>query len=86
MLASILFLILTHETTKHFTFQLCVSNASDKEFRLSIALGNKLKMASLTSFKSKLHSFYTRLKGYAEGDKPIVPICSLESAFLSILQ
>ena len=34
-------------------FHVCVSNASDTEFRLSIALGNEMDMASLSLLISK---------------------------------
>ena len=34
-------------------FHVCISNASDTEFRLSIALGNEIDLANLTLLISK---------------------------------
>ena len=50
-------------------------SASDTEFCLSIALGNKLDMNSLTFFTSKYIYFMLKrlcLKGYAERAQPTV--------------
>ena len=55
-LASILFPTVACETGKHSTFRytyVCVSNASDTEFRLSIALGNEMDLSSLKLLISK---------------------------------
>ena len=50
-LASILFHTLAQETSKHAHYNplsVSVSNASDTEFRLFLALGNEIDMASST--------------------------------------
>ena len=50
-LASILFHTLAQETSKHGHYNplsVSVSNASDTEFRLSLALGNEVETASST--------------------------------------
>ena len=55
-LASILFPTLARKTSKHSHFNLfnvCVINASDTEFRLFLALGNKMDKASLAICTSK---------------------------------
>ena len=52
MFASILFSTVACETSNiaHLTLlHVCVSNASDTEFHLSIAFGNEMDMASLIS-------------------------------------
>ena len=56
--ASSLFPTLACETSKHCTliltvFHVCISNASNTEFHLFIALGNEMDMASLTLSISK---------------------------------
>ena len=51
LLASILFSTVACKTSNPCTlnaFHVCISSASDTEFRLSIALGNEMDLASLT--------------------------------------
>ena len=52
-LTSILFSTVACETSHLNASHVCVSNASDMEFRLSIAVGNEMDMAILTLLISK---------------------------------
>ena len=53
---TVLYDTLAHKTSKHShfnPFNICASNASDREFRLSLALGNEMDKAGLIVFTSK---------------------------------
>ena len=70
-----------------FNIIIYVSNASDTEFRLSLALGNE--MIRLVKPFLQINNIYFRLKRlclkvYAEGAMPTV--CFLKSAFSENLQ
>ena len=87
-LASILFPTLACETSSHFNpLNIYIGNASDTEFRLSVALGNEMNLASLAFLLVNNIYFMLKrlsLKGYAKGAKP--KVCFLKLAFLGDLR